>query len=45
MRISLTEYIVILVMLIAIACGAYKFYERNLSGVTQATAERIVSHE
>lgn len=43
MRISITEFIVIVVMLIALVHGVAKFYERVLTNVNQVTAERIRS--
>lgn len=40
-RISLTEFVVALVLLFALAQGAAKLYERCLTTLNAATAERI----
>jgi hypothetical protein len=45
MKTSVTQYVVMIAMLIALAFGASKLYERLLVGVNQTTAERIVGRE
>lgn len=43
MKISLTEYIVMIAMLVALAFGVSSAYQHFLVGVNQTTAERITS--
>lgn len=40
-KLSLTEFIVMIAMLIVLALGASKLYERFLVGINQTTAERM----
>lgn len=45
MRPSLTEFLVIVMMLIALTFGVSALYERVLTGMNQVTAKRIADHE